>query len=220
MIKSFAIAAATVLAAGTAASAAPVLQFDVNGFNTQAVNGANASVAFGGLGHTGAVQFSTGAGTLNGIFIQSVAAGPFVNAGFAGSSLTGFTGQVNLVAGAVTGGSITIAISNGDSYTCAIKPGVGAVSTYVGGGFKIEALTQGGLFNDAQYGNVNVNPWFASQTGGGLLGSLLQFNFNPNAQGAATADMDVFVDVVPLPPAAWAGMAMMGLVAVRRLRRR
>lgn len=218
MIKSIAIA--TVLAAGAAASAAPVLQFDVNGFNTQAVNGANANVAFGGLTHTGAVKFTTGSGGLNGIFIQSVPSGAFANAGFAGSTLTGFTGQVNLVNGAVTGGSLTIAISNGDSYTCSIKPGVGAVSTYVGGGFKIEALTQAGLFNDAQYGNVNVTPWFASQAGGGLLGSFLQFNFAPNAQGAATADMDVFVDVVPLPPAAWAGLATMGVAAVRRLRRR
>lgn len=200
--------------------AAPVLQFDVNSFSTQARNNANANVAFGGLSHTGNVQFSAGSGVLAGIFIQATTPGPFVNAGFAGSTMTGFSGQVNLNNGQVTGGSITLTISNGDSYTCLIKPNVGAVSSFVGGGFKIEALTTNGLFNDAQFGNVNVNPWFSSQGANGLLGSFLQFNFNPNAQGAATSDMDLFVDVVPLPPAAWAGLATLaGAMVVRRIRK-
>src|SRR5205814_8684227 len=133
----------------------------------------------------------------------------------------GCTGQVTLVNGQVTGGSITVAISNGDSYTCGITPSSGAVSTYVGGGFKIEALTRNGMFNDAQFGNVNVSPWFAAQSPNGLPGSFLQFNFNPNASGAANSDMDLFVDVAPLPPAAWAAMATLaGIVTVRRMRRR
>jgi hypothetical protein len=212
---------ATVLAAGAIASASPTLQFDVNGFHTQAFNSSNVASPFGGLTHTGSVHFTVGTGLLNGIFIQSAAGNPFVNAGFSGSTMTGFTGQVNLNNGQVTGGSITVAISNGDTYTCAITPNVGAVSTYVGGGFKIEALTRSGFFNDSMYGNVDVSPWYNAQGATGLPGSFLEFNFNPNSDGSAPSDMDLFVDVAPLPPAAWAGMATLaGVGIVRRLRRR
>ncbi len=218
------LVSAMVLAAGAAANAAPVLQFDVNGFSTQAVNASNAPSPFGGVNHTGAVRFSAGAGTLNGIFIQSNPSGPFTNANFSGYTMTGFTGEVDLSNGQVTGGSVTLTISNGDAYTCNITPGIGAVSTFVGGGFKIEALTRNGLFNDSQFGNVNVAPWFNTQGANGLPGSFLQFNFNPNADGSSPSDMDLFVDgtvVAPLPPAAWAAMATLaGVVAVRRLRRR
>src|SRR5437762_14243532 len=94
---------ATVLAAGAAACATPVLQFDINGFGTQSVNASNVSVPFGGLTHTGAVNFSTSTGALVGIFIQSVVNGPFHNAGFSGSTLSGFTGQVTRLHGPVTG---------------------------------------------------------------------------------------------------------------------
>lgn len=211
---------AAVLAAGAAASAAPVLQFDVNGFSTQSVDSANTNSPFGGLTHTGAVVFTTGGAALNGIFIQSTFGGAFDNANFSGFTLTGFTGQVNLSNGQVTGGSITLGISNGDAYTCDITPGIGAVSTYVGGGFKIEALTGNGLFNDSQFGNVNVSPW-SGAPGGNLPGSFLEFNFNPDASGFTNSDMDLFVDVTPLPPAAWGAMATLaGLVAARRMRRR
>ena len=214
------MAGAVIASVASIASATPVLQFDVNSFGAQARNAANANVPFGGTTHTGNVQFSLGSGVLNGIFIQTVQFGPFNNAGFAGSTLTGFTGQVNLNNGAVTGGSITMTISNGDSYTCGITPGTGSVTTFVGGGFKIEALTRQGFFNDAQFGNVNVSPWFNAQGAGGLLGSLLQFNFNPNASGAASSDMDLFVDVVPLPAAGWMGLATLaGFAVVRRVRR-
>ncbi len=215
---------AAVLAAGSVASATPVLQMDLNSFATQATNGGGANSAFGGLTHTGAVKFSIGAGVLNGIFIQNVANGPFTNANFAGFTLTNFTGQVNLNNGQVTGGNLTVTISNNDTYTANITPGSGAVSNYVGGGFKIEALTGAGFFNDNQFGNVNVSPWFNAQGLNGLIGSFLQFNFAPNAAGAASSDRDLFVDVpqlVPLPPAAWAGLATLGgAMIVRRIRRR
>ena len=215
------IAAAALVVSSGAALATPVLQFDVNGFSTQARDGANNNSPFGGLTHTGSVAFTVGTGVLNGIFIQSTPGGAFNNAGFSGSTMTGFSGQVNLNNGQVTGGSITLTISNGDSYTCGITGGIGAVAPYVGGGFTIQALTRNGFFNDAQFGNVNVSPWFNAQGINGLPGSFLQFNFNPDASGAATSDMDLFVDVVPLPPAAWAGLATLaGVITARRLRRR
>jgi len=211
------------LATGAVASATPTLQFDVNAFGAQARNGAGVSSAFGGLNHTGSVAFSLGAGVLNGIFIQTNQGQPFHNANFAGFTMTGFSGQVNLVNGQVTGGSYTMTINNGDSFSCNIVPNSGAVSLFVGGGFKIEALTRGGLFNDPQFGNVDVSPWFNAQTPNGLPGSFLQFNFDPNAVGSASSDMDWFVDVpslVPLPSAAWAGLGTLaGAMVVRRMRR-
>jgi hypothetical protein len=217
----FKLAAGAVAASlGSVASATPVLQFDVNSFSTQAFNSSNVASPFGGLTHTGSVHFSLGVGVLNGIFIQSTPGGPFNNANWVGS-MTNFTGQVNLNNGQVTGGSITINVASGDSYTCNITPGSGFVSTFVGGGFKIEALTRNGLFSDSMFSNVNVAPWFNAQGANGLPGSFLQFNFNPNANGAASSDMDLFVDVVPLPPSAWAGLATLaGAIAVCRIRQR
>ncbi|MFN0132415.1 MAG: VPLPA-CTERM sorting domain-containing protein [Phycisphaerales bacterium] len=225
MITRIGFGIATVLVAGTAASAIPVLQMDLNSFAAQATsNTGNPAVnsPFGGTSHTGAVRFSKGSnGILAGIFVQNVVNGPFTSANFTGN-LTAFSGQVNLSNGQVTGGSVTITINTGDTYTCNIKPNSGAVSTFVGGGFKIEAITQNGFFSDNQYGNVNVAPWFNNQGATGLGGSFLQFNFNPNAAGLATSDMDLFVDAnpIPLPAAAWMGMATLGgIVAVRRFRR-
>ena len=217
------VALLSVLGAAGAACATPVLQFDVNQFAVQSFNSAGAAVAFGGMSHTGSLQFSNGQGILNGIFVQTTPNGNFVNAGFSGFNLTTFDGQINLVNGMVTGGNIVLRINNGDQFTCNITPNSGSVTNFVGGGFKIEGLSHNGLFNDATFGNVNVSPWFGSQGAAGLLGSFLQFNFNPNAQGVANSDMDYFVDAstVPLPLAAWTGFATIaGALAVGRLRRR
>lgn len=200
-----------------------MLQLDVNGFSIQAVNSVGAPVAFGGLSHTGAINFSYSAGntTLAGVYAQAVTNGPFINQGFSGS-LSNFTGSVNLVNGQITGGSVAVIINGGtDTYSTVIQGGSGAVSNYIGGGFKIEGLTSGGQFTDAAFGNVNVTPWFANQANNGLAGSFLQFNFDPNAQGTGFSDMDLFVEVVPLPPALMTGMATMaGAVVIRRIRRR
>lgn len=221
MMRSLMSVAAVLTAAGTAA-AHPVLQFDVNSFRAQSMNSSGVPAAFGGVSHTGSVAFSAGQGALAGVFIQTAPAGPFNNAGLSSSfSMTGFTGEVELVNGMVTGGNLALALNNGDTYTAQIS-GVGSVSTFVGGGFTIQALTHGGLFSDAMFGNVNIAEWFNSQGVNGLLGSLLQFNFRPDAQGLASSDMDIFVDaaVIPLPPAAYMGLATMaGVIAVRRLRR-
>ena len=221
-MKTMLCGSAAILVGGAAALGSPTLQFDLNAFSTQAKNSGGANSPFGGLNHTGSVNFSLGSGVISGLFIGATPSGPFQNANFNGT-WSGFTGQITLNNGQVTGGSVTITISNGDSYTCGITPGSGMVSNYVGGGFKVEALTRAGFFNDAQFGNVNVAPWFTAQNPGGLPGSFLQFNFNPNAAGFANADMDLFVDVVvvPLPAASWAGLAALTAFAViRRASRR
>jgi hypothetical protein len=200
--------------------AAPTLQFDVNSIGVQVTGAGGANSSFGGLSHTGAINFSLQASTrLEGVFMQSVASGPFVNQGFSGS-ISNFTGTVNLNGGIVTGGNIALSVNgNSDTYTALIVPNVGRVKTYVGGGFTVQGLTFQGSFTDNAFGNVNVAPWFAAN--GGLFGSFLQFNFDPSPTGAGSADMDIFVDAVPLPPAAWAGLSTLaGIATVQWARRR
>jgi hypothetical protein len=211
-MASCAAAVATALASAGAVNAAQTLQFDLNSFNTQARDTGGVNSAFGGLTHSGSVVFSLGAGYLNAISVSS--GGPFINQNFTGT-LTGLSGQVNLSNGLVTGGNLLITVNGGsDTYSTGIAS-VGQVSTYVGGGFKIEGLTINGVFSDALFGNVDVSAWFNQV----LAGSFLQFNFNPDATGAAVADMDLFVTVVPLPPASLAGMATLcGLFVWRRAR--
>ena len=206
------------LLAVSAVQADPILQFDVNAFHVQAKNSGGGNSAFGGLTHTGSVDFSMiqGASVLNGMFANGPGGGPLQNMGFNGT-LSNFTGQVNMTNGQVTGGFLTIAVNGGsDSYTTNISAS-GHVESFIGGGFKIEGLSNGGAFSDALFGNVDVSNWF-NQT---LIGSFLQFNWLTDEFGAGSADMDVFVDVVPLPSAAWAGLASLaGIVVVRKVRRR
>jgi hypothetical protein len=216
-------AGAALLLAGAAANADMVLHLDVNSVHIQATNSAGANSAFGGLNHTGAIHFSfaAGASILAGIDTQTNGAPP-VNQNFTGS-LVNFTGVINLNSGMVTGGNLAVNINSGDSYTAQVVPGDGAVSRYVGGGFKIEGLTFDGHFTDSLFGNVNVAPWFNAQQLGGLLGSFLQFNFDPDPTGASFSDMDIFVDaqVVPLPAGAWAGLATLaGIMVANQVRRR
>jgi hypothetical protein len=132
-----------------------------------------------------------------------------------------FDGQMNLVNGQVAGGSIVIGLNNNDQYTWNITPNSGAVQVDTAGGWRIWSLARNGLFSDAQFGNVNVAPWFNVQGLNGQPGAFRLFNLNPNAQGSSNPSIDYFVDAAPLPPAAWTGLATLaGAMLVGRLRRR
>lgn len=219
-MKSVLIPSAMTLCVSATALASPTLQFDVNTIGIQARDGAGASSAFGGLTHTGSVNFTyTSFTSLAGMFVQNSSFGVWDNQGFSGS-LSGFNGTVTLDSGMVTGGSITLSVNgSSDSYTAQIVPGVGRVRPYVGGGYTVQGLTFAGFFSDAQFGNVDVTQWFNNN--GGLFGSFLEFNFEPDPNGGGFADMDLFTDAVPLPATAWAGLGTMaGMVAVQWVRRR
>jgi hypothetical protein len=212
---------AAVLTAASAASADLVLHMDVNSIQAQATNGAGANTAFGGLNHTGAVQFSfdVNSSILAAIDIQDGNGTP-INQTLTGQ-LINFTGRINLSNGMVTGGNINVQATGGDTYTADITPNVGAVTPYVGGGFKIEGLTFNGMFSSSTFAGVDVTPWFGTQQQGGLLGSFLQFNFTPVPNGFSFADVDLFVSAIPLPPAGWTGLATLaGLMAAGYIRRR
>lgn len=224
MRKVLGAAVAAVLATGTAASADmhKTLQLDINTISVQAQNAGGLNSPFGGLNHTGSLNFSFASGIthLLGVFVQE-GSGPWVNQGFNGQ-LSDVDGVIHLNNGQVSGGQIMVTVNNADTFSTQISSGAGGVTTLAGGGFRIEGLTFDGLFSGSMFGNVDVSTWFNAQPlVGGHPGSFLSFNFEPNASGAAFADMDMFIEVIPLPPAAWMGMAMMsGLMAAGYVRRR
>jgi len=205
------IAGAMAVASGAWAN--PLLQFDLNGFTV------TASGTFG-TSFTGSLNITRGAGVLNDLVrLPSGIGGTSTSLGTGGTTLDAFNGVINFSNGVVSGGNLLIQNSLGQSYSANILSGSGAIANFVGGGFTVQALTGGGLFSSANWGTVSVADWFNGQKGG-LPGSFLQFRLNPTRQGS-TSDMDLFVDVVPLPSAAWAGlMTLGGAYAVRRLRRR
>jgi hypothetical protein len=208
MRKSCAFSVAAVLGCVSAASASMTLQMDLNALGLQVRDAGGAPVAFGGLSHTGSVELSQGAfGYMAGIYVDGV------NQNFVGS-LTAMSGTIELLNGNVTGGSLTVTVNGADTYTADIS-NVGNVSSYVGGGYILQGLTVNGAFSSAMYGNVNVAPWNT----GGLMGSFLKFNFNPDAGGSGYADIDLFVNVIPLPPGVYMGAALIGgMVLIRRVR--
>lgn len=191
------------------ASAASLLQLDVNTLTAQAQDAAGGNSAFGGTNHTGSVAFSANANsTLVDLFIdgqaQNIAAG----------QLSTFTGVINLVNGAVTGGSLNVTLANADTFNADIVPGIGQVNQAVGfGGFFIDGLLANATFSGASYAGADVSDFFNAQP---LTGSFVSFQFNPNANGRSNmTDIDIWV--VPAP-ASMALLGLGGLVAARRRR--
>lgn len=207
---------ALALTAGLA-SAAGIMQIDINVLNAQSVDNANNNVAFGGTSHTGAIVLSSGANSaLAGILLNS-ATQPI-----AAGQLASFNGVINLVNGGVAGGSFSITLNNSDTFTTQIASGFGQVNSQLlpGGvqGFSIDGLTFSGIFSSSTFAGVDISPWFNTQP---LNGSFINFAFNPNANGFdSDADVDIFLvsGVIPTPLAG--GMAGVGLLAVGARRRR
>ncbi|MEX2217587.1 MAG: hypothetical protein WD749_02410 [Phycisphaerales bacterium] len=204
------------VAFGAPALGEPVLHFDVNNITAQATVGGVAA-AFGGVTHTGALAFGYTAGisTLASISVHPYFGGPGADQGFNGQ-LTGFTGHIDLANGQVVGGGILLQAGS-DFYQASVVPGVGAVAASPQGWFTLQGLTFGGQFGDPLFGNVDISTWFST----GLAGSFLQFKFNPSPAGFSYADIDLFVESVPLPSSVLAGLGTIGLgLAFRASRRR
>lgn len=204
-----AIAATSV--AASSALATDTLQLDVNGMTIQVKDAGGSAAAFTGVNHTGSIEFGySGAAPATSlrIFKELGAGSGFSDEGL--QSITGVDGFISLSSGAVTGGELKFSLGNGDEYYAQVQGGSGMVQTAsTPGGYKIDGRTFGGMFTDPQadsmYGTVDVSQWIDGEP---LRGSFLQFNFSPDSTGFGRSDVDVFV-VVPLPPAAWAGMGML-----------
>ncbi|MFN0131805.1 MAG: PEP-CTERM sorting domain-containing protein [Phycisphaerales bacterium] len=207
---------ASIGAACSVANAQLTLQMDVNSMSVQACNALGAPTPFAGIGHSGLVSlgFDPANTSLLDIFLRA-GSGPFVSQGFTGT-LTDFDGSIMLNNGTVAGGEVRVTVNGNtadpDIYIASFVPNIGVVSTYIGGGFTIQGLTFEGAFDDAAFANVSVAPFMD----GNLTGSFLQFNFTPDAQGAAYADVDVFV--VPAPATGVLLLAASGFFARRRRR--
>jgi hypothetical protein len=205
------VLAGLALASGSAL-AANVLQIDVNALEGQATDTLGNATAFGGLAHVGSIMLSGGVNsTLAEVLIdgadQNVAPNQFAS----------FSGTIDVSASVVTGGSLSLSLVNGDTFTAIIVAGSGHVNTQAGQGFSIDGLLTSAFFNASTFAGVDITPWYLAQMPSGLNGSFLNFQFSPNASGFdSDTDIDIFV-VIPTPLAAgMAGVGLMGLAARRR----
>lgn len=204
-----AIAVTGLLAAS--AQATDTLQLDVNAMEIQVTDAGGAPVGFGGLTHSGQIEFSFSAASpaTNLTVYKELGLG----AGFSSEgaqAISDVNGFISLSGGIVTGGELEVTLANGDAYSTKVRAGSGMVETAsTPGGFNIDGLTFDGDFydfeSDGKYGTVDVAAWIDGEP---LFGSFLQFNFSPDANGHGFSDVDVFV-VVPLPTAAYAGLGML-----------
>lgn len=208
------------LALGSQAFAQRGFQFDLNNFAYLSLNQAGGQIPFGGTTHTGSLALSDALPItqLVAVGLSSGPGQPYTVQPGSPWILTDATLNINLVNGNVTGGNFLVDINGGpgaggDRYSATVGAG-GSVTTFVGGGFKVEGLTLAGSFSDASWGGVAI----ADFSGNNLLGSFLGFRIQPNANGAGFCDVDAWVNAVPAPGSLACCLAA-GFVAIRRRRR-
>ncbi|MBX3352681.1 MAG: hypothetical protein KF684_07080 [Phycisphaeraceae bacterium] len=212
MVKNFVCTAGALALTAGLASAAGIMQLDVNSLNAQALDSGGNTTVFGGTTHTGAIRLSHSINSsLTEVLLNSV------GQNIASGQLATFTGTINMVLGQVTGGSFALTLNNTDTFTTNIMSGFGQVNTQAGQGFSVDGLTFNGVFSSTTFAGVNIAPWFNTQP---LDGSFINFAFNPNANGFdSDADVDIFLrtGIIPTPLAGgMAGLGLFGLAARRR----
>lgn len=218
---SFITAAAIVAVAGAqTASAQLTLGLDVNDFEYSFTDSSGAET-FGGERHTGAMRWSMASDAPEESRVVDARMGedgPFglLHDVTLGSGLRSFDAIIDLDSGRIRGGNITIALDNGDTYTADFAGG--KLISLGSSGYVLDGVTLGGAFSDDQFGDIDVSEFNDLDS---LPGWSLAFRFNPTAaEASGTADAEVFV-MVPLPPAALAGLGMLaGVMGVSIARRR
>lgn len=201
-----------------------VAQFDINNLKFQARNGAGAPIPFGGVNHTGALTMTADVGITDLLTVSiQTGGGPYVPDPLFSGLLTSASISINLLNGMVTGGTLSFDVNlgpanGGDRYSAVIGAG-GFVTPFVGGGFKVEALSTTGAFSDANFAGVPIPDFFSAQsTPPFLLGSFLAFKINPDGNGSGYSDMDVFVQNIPTPGSLGL-LALSGVLVSRRKRK-
>jgi len=207
--------------------AASLLEFalDVNSITIQATDAVGNATPFGGETHNGKLVFSKDGDSTIAVGINGVSQAASFNASF-----LSLNGEVSFLNGVSLGGTMNVKVKNPDTtvdtYSFNISAGdpltrpLGAIAFSLTG-YQFDAETSNGLFNDANYGGVNVAPWFAGQVPSGLNGAFFQLKYVPNAQGFSNqSDVDILTTTaVPLPASAMAGLGLIGLLALARHRR-
>jgi hypothetical protein len=220
---SYIAAAAITAMAGAQATAQLTLGLDVNGFEYEFRDAGGAS-SFGGANHTGTMIWSFSSDEPRVVEARMGDEGIFgvLDPVSLDSGLNGFNATINLNSGSITGGSLTIILDSGDTYTTDFSRG--GITALSHGGYTIDGMTMNGEFTGGAgspsdtFGGIDVSEFNRLDN---LPGWALAFRFNPGADATGTADAEVFV-MVPLPPAALAGLGTLagvfGFTAVRRRR--
>ena len=199
------LGAAAALGVASAATAAFELQIDIDGVTM------DAGGAFDVNTYTGTMTFSTNSGTsLAGIFIDS-------NGQTVSATLASIDGTVNYLNAEATGGSFTVVLSDGTSYTASVDTGPSFLFPDANG-ISGDGGTEFGDFSNLVGGNlfggVDVTPW----NFGNATGFFFFSEYNPDGLGVdATANLNLFVNV-PSPGLAAFGLAGLG-AGLRRRRR-
>lgn len=210
-----AAAASTAALLGTSANATTMLDIDVNDFKVTRTAGTFDAT------YTGTLTFSFQAGIT---YISAVEkTGSFGNLWDNSEALSSYTGTMTFVGGVITGGSFSMGLTSGDSYSGSFfdnQGGTGNIFAAGSGDWSIRAGTKAGTFvdgdADSSFGNVDVSEFLNPLYNGTLFGDIFEFDYNG---GLVDTDVDAeFTVVVPVPPAAGLGLA--GLLGVAVLRRR
>lgn len=208
------LVAAAALAAAGSALAVTELQIDINALRAQSYYD-NGSKGFGGVNHTGTISLTSNSATnLAEILIDGVAQN------IAAGLLMTVAGDIDLVNGFVTGGSMTVSLNNGDVFSADINNTPGQVQFQAGQGFSIDGLIMNGMFNNSSFAGVDVSLWDDNEP---LSGSFIEFAFGPNIMGFdGDTNLDIFLPVenrpgIPAPMAGvMGGFGLLGLGARRR----
>jgi hypothetical protein len=200
---------ASVLGVASLAPAQQTIQKDLNDLPFQVKDASGNNSAFSGVNHTGSVVFGHDAfSRFIGVFIQASPTDPFVKQnGFTGA-LADSAMTVVLSNGLVTGGSMSVQLANGDTFTAVLSGGKVNASVL---GFSIDITTMVNAFSDADFSGVNVSAWMNS----GSHGSALAFKISPSKSGFGYGDVDIFT--VPAP--ASAGLLAIAPFVLSRRRR-
>jgi len=207
-IRAAAICTAGVFACAAApADAAFSLQIDINSLTAEF--SPNGGSGFGTNASGFIMLGEDGDSTLNGIKLDQV------DQDFGATTLSFFSGMIELTNGVVVGGSLDIILSDGSRYSAFISEGSGRVVSQAGQGFSIDGLSFAGAFfnlvDGTDFGGVDTSGIGETE----LPGSFLTFAFDPDGRGVDT-NTDIDIWIVPAPTTA----ALFGLAGVGALRRR
>ena len=213
MRASHSIACAVAAATLAGSAHATFIHFDINAITVSAGDD------FSGLNHTGTLVLASSADSdLTAIELDSV------SQSMAGS-LGMLEGEIELSSGTVAGGWLRFSDQNGAEYFAVIEATAGSINTQAGLGFRIDGLTDSGVFSDLMNGEsfagVDLFPPSKMLAEEILLdGSFLLHGFGPGQDGFdGTVDIDIYADVpVPAPGPSALVLTAAGLAGSRRRR--